>query len=263
MSTIFRIIAPVTCILGLTLASPAFSEQLQVSQQAHILWHIGAFILLYSHIAGGAIGIVSGFVASFSKKGQPLHRLSGKTFFYSMLVCYLIGALVSPFLEQGQRVNFTASVLALYLLLSGWHAAKTPVYKLGSGNYIGLIAATSITLAGITFSMMASNHPSGTVDGSPPQAFAVFIIIGLFAAAGEVHCIIRNQLSPPSRLIRHLWRMCSSFFIASGSFFMCQAKFLPAWLVNTGLAQLFALLPLIILIFFVAKISFANRTRSV
>ena len=48
-----------------------------------------------------------------------------------MFVTYLIGAGVAPFLETGQRPNFVAGVLALYLLTSGVMAAMRRDFRAG------------------------------------------------------------------------------------------------------------------------------------
>ena len=217
-------------LLLLCILSPAvFAETLQVSADSPYVFHLGAALLLYSHIVGGAVGLVSGVVASASKKGDKLHRASGKVFFYAMFISYLIGALVAPFLEQGQRPNFVAGVLALYLLLSGVHAARKRKFSAGMSEKIGLIVAALITAMGFTFMFMGFNSDSGTVDGSPPQAFVLFIVAGTAATIGEIRVLLKGKLSQAERVVRHLWRMCFSFFIASGSLFFGQPQVFPDW----------------------------------
>ena len=59
--------------------------------------------------------------------------------------------------------------------------------------------------------------------------FAIFVIAGLAALCGEINTLIKKTLSPLARQRRHLWRMCASFFIASGSFFLGQPQVFPTW----------------------------------
>src|SRR5210317_365036 len=109
--------------------TPAWCDTLQIPEGAPSWAHFGAAALLYLHIAGGLIGIVAGAVASAAKKGGKLHRRSGRFFFGGMLVAYVIAAVVAPFLATGQRPNFVAGILALYLLLSGVSAAGRRHFK--------------------------------------------------------------------------------------------------------------------------------------
>ena len=122
----------------------AYANNLQVPADAPLIAHWGATALLVLHIGGGAIGILSGLAVIFTRKGSRLHRRIGAAFFWAMAIAYLIGAGVAPFLDEGQRPNFTAGVLALYLLLSGWAAARGGDRKAGSGEWLGLVVALGI-----------------------------------------------------------------------------------------------------------------------
>ncbi|MFC6199273.1 hypothetical protein [Ponticaulis profundi] len=214
-------------------AVPAVAENLAFEPDAPVLLHIFAFILLYGHILGGAVGLLSGVVAIASPKGKPVHRIAGTTFFVSMFIAYLIGAGVAPFLNEGQRPNFVAGVMALYLLVTSWLAAKRPNPAVGWIEYVGLITSLFILSAGALFMYQGSRHPTGTVDGSPSEAFLLFLIVGVFAAIGDLHVIIRKKLVGVMRISRHLWRMCMSLFIAAGSFFLGQQQALPEFMVGT------------------------------
>jgi hypothetical protein len=207
--------------------SIALADTLQARPNDPLWMHLGANALLWAHIAGGAIGMLTGVIALASRKGQKIHRAAGSVFFMGMFVAYAIGAGVAPFLETGQRPNFVAGVMALYLLVSGAMTARRREVKAGAPEVIGLIVALSITASGLIFMQMGANSPSGTVDGSPPQAFLLFTIAGAFAAMGELHVLVIKRLSNVSRIARHLWRMCFSLFIASGSFFLGQPQVFP------------------------------------
>lgn len=209
------------------MAAPAIAETLKPAPDAPVWMHWGAALLLWLHIGGGTLGLLSGTVAVLSPKGRPVHRAAGKVFFVSMFIAYAVGAGVAPFLETGQRPNFVAGILALYLLVTAWLAAKRRDPVVGLIEYGGLAVALTVVAAGAYFMMQGMNDPSGTVDGSPPQAFVLFIVTGLLAAGGELHVVLRRTITGVSRISRHLWRMCMSLFIASGSFFLGQQQILP------------------------------------
>jgi uncharacterized membrane protein len=226
------------------LAPPAMAETLKLPPEAPLILQIAVASLLWLHIGGGAAGILTGAIALASRKGSRIHRSAGKTFFVVMLVCYVIATGVAPFLETGQRPNFIAGVTALYLLLSGWATVQRPEVKADAWRFIGLAAALSIAGAGWLFMQMGAESPTGTVDDTPPEAFMLFLLAGLFAAAGEVHVLIRCGLSGPARLARHLWRMCLSLFIAAGSFFFGQQQSMPEWMQGSPVLMVLGFAPL-------------------
>jgi uncharacterized membrane protein len=248
-------------VAALLLPQVALADNLEAAPGDPAWMHLGANALLWTHIAGGAIGMVTGVVALASRKGQKVHRAAGSVFFFAMFAAYAIGAGVAPFLDTGQRPNFVAGILALYLLVSGAMAARRRDVKAGAPELIGLIIALSITAAGVIFMRMGAASPSGTVDGSPPQAFFLFTIAGAFAAAGELHVLLRKALSNTSRIARHLWRMCFSLFIASGSFFLGQQQVFPEALQDSVLLYAFALSPLPVMLFWLGKVRLDDWRR--
>ncbi len=216
-----------TCLLAIVFicAGLAHANTLQVAADAPLIAHLGAGALLYAHIGGGTMGLLSGTVAIASPKGGSIHRAAGKVFLVSMFVAYLIGAGVAPFLDEGQRPNFVAGVLALYLLITAWLTVRRgSSNRAGLANYIGAALALIITGLGIAFMIMGLNSPTGTIDGSPPQAFVIFMVAGSLAFLGEINMILRRALIGPARLARHLWRMCASMFFASASLFFGQPQ---------------------------------------
>jgi hypothetical protein len=223
---------------------------------------IPAQTILVLHIAGGGIGILSGAATLLARKGSLLHRRAGTVFFVSMLVAYAIGAGVAPFLRDGQRPNFIAGIMALYLLITGWLAARRRTVPVGWVEKSGLAAALLVAGAGFLFMHMAANSPTGTIDGSPPQAFYVFAISGSFAAAGDLNVILRGGLAGVPRIARHLWRLCFSLFIASGSFFLGQQQVMPHWMQGSPLLYLPTFAPLAAMFYWLVRIRLGTRFRA-
>lgn len=242
------------------LSGPAFANNLKVPEDAPPIAHLGATALLVAHIGGGAIGIVTGLAILFTRKGSRLHRGIGLVFLVAMGITYLIGAGVAPFLDEGQRPNFTAGVLALYLLLSGWRAARGGDKPAGLPEALGLVAALGIAGMGVLFMQMAKANGTGSVDGSPPQSIILFISAGSLAAAGEANVLLRRRIAGVSRRVRHLWRMCFSWFLASGSFFFGQQAFQPVWFRDSILPLVFGFAPIGALVVW-AGLSWAQSLR--
>ena len=229
-------------------ADAAYADRLEFGPEATAWKRIGALLILYLHILGGAVGLVAGSVASLTRKGGAGHRVAGRVFLVAMFITYLIGAGVAPFLTDGQRPNFVAGVLALYLLVTGVAAARRRRFRAGWAEVAGLPIALAITGMGVLFMVMGANDESGTVDGSPPEAFVVFVIAGVAASAGEVNVLRRRTLSGAARMTRHLWRMCASFFFASGSLFLGQPRVFPEWFNASPLPVLLAFVPILVMV---------------
>lgn len=234
-------------------AEAAHAATLELGAHAPPWAQVGAAVLLYLHIGGGAVGLVTGVIASLARKGGAAHRLSGKVFVGAMFVAYVIGAGVAPFLSEGQRPNFVAGVLALYLLATGVSAARRRKFDAGPAELAGLVVALAITGVGVWFMIEGAASESGTVDGSPPQAFAVFVVAGLAASAGEINVIVRRSLSNGARVSRHLWRMCASFFFASGSLFLGQPKVFPDWFNASILPVFLAFAPVLLMTYWLIR----------
>jgi uncharacterized membrane protein len=217
---------------------------------------LAADALLFLHIAGGTVGLLSGAAALIARKGGRAHRIAGLVFVVSMTIMASIGAVVSPFLPIPQRANVVAGMLTLYLVLSSWLAVRNKQIVPGRLDIAGLIVALTTMAAGALWAVQASNSPTGTLDGSPPQAFYVFIIIGSLAATGDLRLLIKGRIAGTPRLSRHLWRMCIALLIASGSFFLGQQRVMPVWMRGSPWLFVPTFAPLVLMIYWLIRIRF-------
>lgn len=227
---------------------------LYVSPDSPMWMHLGAEALLATHIAGGTLGMVTGVVAMASRKGGWLHRAAGKVFFVSMMAMAAVGAGVAPFLDDGQRVNTVAGIMTLYMVATAWVAGRRERIVAGRFEVAGFVVATLVAAAGAIFAIQASQSPTGTIDDSPPQSFYLFMTLGAIAALSDLNVLLRGEISGARRVARHLWRMCVSFFIAAGSFFLGQPRFVPDFLKETGLVFVPVLLPFVVLAFWMVRV---------
>ena len=222
---------------------------------------VAADIVLALHITGGSAGMVSGAVALLSRKGERLHRIAGTAFFLSMLMMSAIAASVAPFLTDGQRPNTVAGIMTFYLVATAWATVLRQEGSVGRFDIAVLFVPLGVAVAGVMFALEAQNSPTGTIDGSPPQAFYVFMLIGTVAAASDLKVILRGGISGAPRIARHLWRMCTALFIATGSFFLGQPKFLPTFLQSSPLVFLPVLAPLLLMGFWLIRVRLTNWFR--
>jgi uncharacterized membrane protein len=79
--------------------------------------------LIPLHVIGGAIAVVTGFVALFARKGAQLHRRSGTIFVYAMLVMSLSGAVMAVG-RAGAAINIPAGLVTAYLVITSLNTVR-------------------------------------------------------------------------------------------------------------------------------------------
>lgn len=89
-----------------------------------------------------------------------------------------------------------------------------------------LVIGVVVGAAAIKIGFDALNG-TGKMNGVPAGMMLLFGTVALFATLGDIRMMRAGGLQGAQRIARHLWRMCFSLFIASGSFFLGQAKVIP------------------------------------
>jgi hypothetical protein len=74
------------------------------------------------HIAAGTVGLLSGGVAVFCRKGSRGHAIAGNVFFVSMLTMSGCGALMAAM--KSQPGNIVGGALTFYLVATAWVTAR-------------------------------------------------------------------------------------------------------------------------------------------
>ena len=77
------------------------------------------FLIQYIHAPLGGIALLSGGISLVSKKGSPLHKKSGKVFFYSMLLSAFSALVVSVLPNHKSLFLFSIGIFSSYFLISG------------------------------------------------------------------------------------------------------------------------------------------------
>ena len=183
-------------------------------------------VLRYLHISMGLLALISGAGAMTFRKGSRLHRRSGNVFFVSMLAMATAGAVISIFITP-VMTNVIGGMMAFYLTATAWvtvwrKPGQTGRLEIGLA-LLGLTAA----VAAITSAVVAANSPNGRLHGSSPTFYIIFASAAMLGTALDVRMIARGGFTGVARTTRHLCRMCIAMFVATGSFFLGQAKVFP------------------------------------
>jgi len=213
--------------------------------------------LLLLHIAGGMVGLISGVVAMVYRKGSRGHRLAGDVFVVSMLVMGVCASILA--LMKHQPNNFFGGPVTIYMVATAWLTSKHRQQQTGLLDWGALVFV--LVLGGVlsTNAVLVATGQTVKQTGVPIGMYFFLATITLLAAAGDVRMLAHGGISGPARLARHLWRMCFAWFIASGSFFLGKQEFFPVALRKQFLLVPMAVLPLVMLIYWLARMKISRH----
>ncbi len=215
--------------------------------------------ILIIHICAGLLGLLSGAAAMSFRKGSHRHRMAGNVFFISML-SMAAAATYLAFMKH-QMNNVFGGVLTFYLVATAWVTARRRDGETGIFDWSALLVALAVGAAIVTYGFEVANSPTGPKDGIPVGMYFFLGSVALLAAAGDLRMLVRGGLFGAHRIARHLWRMCFGLFIATGSFFIGQQQVFPPFLRKTNVLFLPAILPLILMTFWLCRVSFTNAYK--
>jgi uncharacterized membrane protein len=212
--------------------------------------------LLLLHISAGMTGLVSGTAAMIFRKGSARHALAGKIFVVAMLTMAASATYLA--IVKHQNDNIGGGILAFYLVATAWVTAKR---RHGEASIFDWAAMLIPSALGILLWVRGIQMvQAGSKEGALPIGMTFFMgSVMLLAAAGDLRMLVRGGIFGTQRVVRHLWRMCLGFFIATGSFFLGQgSKMFPSVFRQSSWLFIPAFLPLLLLIFWVFRVRFAK-----
>jgi uncharacterized membrane protein len=218
------------------------------------------FPLLVLHISAGIIGILSGAAAISFRKGSPRHAVAGKVFVMAMLT--MASSAVFLAVMKHQIGNILGGIFTFYLLATAWLAAKRGDGGVSAFGWVTLLAPLVVAAANAFSGVHKALTAAASPDGVPAGMNFFMGSVCLLAAAGDLRMLLRGGVFGVPRIIRHLWRMCFGLFIATGSFFLGQgSKVFPAFVLKSNALFVPAVLPLLLLIFWLIRVRFTNAYK--
>lgn len=220
------------------------------------------FPILVVHIIGGTVGMLSGFVTVFLRKGSRQHNIVGRVFVVSMLCMAAAGTYLAVL--KSQPGNILGGMMTFYLVATAWMTAQLKPGERSPWifDWSALAIVISVAATETTLGVEAAMSPTGLKYGGPPFLYFVTAAIALLATAGDIRLMVRGGISGVPRLARHLWRMCFALFVASGSIFLARAHLFPAFMRKTGMLFALSFLPLALLVFWVIRVRTAKAYKA-
>lgn len=205
--------------------------------------------MLALHIAGGTLGVLSGFAAAFLRKGSNRHRVTGNVFVLSMLVLGGTGAYLG-FMKH-ETLNGCMGTLTSYLVITAWRTARYRDGQIRLFDFAALLVPLAI--GATLFSSGVRAKDGGSV------AFFIFGSVALLFAIGDIRMLVRGSITGTQRLVRHLSRMCFALFVAAGSVFLARAHLFPVFMRKSGMLFVLSFLPLLLIIFWRLRLRSKKR----
>jgi hypothetical protein len=157
--------------------------------------------------------------------------------------------------------NVIGGVLTLYMVSTGWAAVLRKEGETGLSEIGLLLVGLAEGIGCWILGWEAAHSATGSKDGYPAAIYYVFGSLALYGAAWDVRMLIRGGVFGALRIARHLWRMCFALFIAAASLFLGRPQIFPAIFRETYALYVLSFLPLILMIFWLIRVSFTKQYK--
>src|SRR5713101_6063692 len=121
--------------------------------------------LLIVHISAGTLGILSGFIAIFLRKGSRQHVVAGNVFVISMLIMSVCATCLA--FMKSQTGNVLGGIFTFYLVATAWLTArrKDKDGETSSFDWVGLLVALAVAVVLVTFGLEKAYSQTAPKDG--------------------------------------------------------------------------------------------------
>ena len=232
-------------------------DRVTFATSSGIVW-----LVLGVHFAAGLVAIIAGTIALAVAKGGRLHKRTGLVFTWAMVVLGLTAAGIGTYENRPGQVF--GGLLAAYLVFSAMTTVKS-LPGVGRRVDVGLmILAFGYAVVSLYGGVNEWLDPAVEVVGRPRVVPPLVIgTVMLLAAFGDLRAIRAGGLRGSRRLARHLWRMCFGLFVATGSFFLGQMKFIPEPVRLVPVLLVLAFAPIVFLFYWMWRVRVRGRLTGI
>ncbi len=179
-------------------------------------------ILLSLHILAGTIALLCAALAVLAKKGKRLHVLSGRTYFWCMLVIFLTAIPMS--IINSNIFLFLIAIFSFYLAFAGMRFARN---RKGEVTILDWIAVSLMILSGLGMWILAAIYVSNN-----NSQYIVLLVFGFLAIAlGYVDFRSHKNKTAigKARIAKHLTNMLAGTIAVITAVLVVNVPFDPAW----------------------------------
>ena len=157
-------------------------------------------ILLPIHITSGSIALFSAALAISTEKGKKIHVLSGKSYFWAMVLIFLTAIPMS--IINSNVFLFLIAIFSFYLAFSGMRFARN---RSGVPTRVDLIAVNFMFLSGAGMWILAIIFVIN--NNSQFITLIVFGFLALFLGYGDFQTFKNQTATGKERIAKHLTNM--------------------------------------------------------
>jgi len=180
---------------------------------------IAEILIYYIHAPLGGIALLAGGISLIVKKGNNVHRKSGKVFFYSMLISAITAFIISVLPNHESPFLFSIGLFSTYFLVSGVRSLN---YKKKEFQLVyDKIIAYAIFITGLSMVL----YPI-ILQSKLNIILTVFGVVGIVFGLRDLKLFKDIKRLKKSWLKLHLGKMTGGY-IASVSAFFVVNQILP------------------------------------
>ena len=179
-------------------------------------------ILLPIHITVGSIALLCAALALSTAKGKKIHVLSGKTYFWSMVIIFLTA--IPMAIINGNVFLFLIAIFSFYLAFSGMRFARN---RKGVPTYVDLIAVNFMLLSGIGMWILAIIYFMNS-----NSQFITLIVFGFLALSlgyGDFQTFKNQTAKGKERITKHLTNMMGGTIAVVTAVLVVNPPTNPEW----------------------------------
>jgi len=186
--------------------------------------------LLWIHILSGSTGLITGTLAVVVVKGRRMHKVSGKIFFYSMLLTAVSSLIISNLPGHHNPFLFAIGGFTLYMICSGYRIVwlKRAVKTRNAFSVIDY----SITLFALLFGLLLLVQ-SGSLfsnKGFFGVVPAVFGLICLSYAALDLKVFKGKESIKQLWIVVHITKMVGALIASYTAVLVVNVNMQPEWI---------------------------------
>ncbi|MBR74278.1 MAG: hypothetical protein CL872_05010 [Dehalococcoidaceae bacterium] len=185
--------------------------------------------LLFIHIIAGTISLLAAFAATLASKGQKLHILAGRTYFWGMATIFFTAIPMS--IASSNLFLFLIAIFSFYLAYAGMRFARN---RKGIANFLDWLAVGLMVTAGVAMWVLATVYFLN--NNSQYITLAIFGFIAISIGYTDFKNYKKKLARGKQRIARHLTNMLAGTIAVVTAVLVTNVQFGPAvilWILPT------------------------------
>ena len=178
--------------------------------------------LLPIHILVGTIALLGAALAVSSEKGKRIHVLSGRTYFWCMVVIFSTAIPMS--IINNNIFLFLIAIFSFYLAFAGMRFARN---RKGIATTLDWIAVSLMILSGLGMWILATIY--FTNDNSQYIVLLVFGFLAVFLGYGDYKSYKDKTATGKERIAKHLTNMMGGTIAVITAVLVVNPPSNPEW----------------------------------